>query len=443
MLAERDHRSMSTVTETPTGTVPASTAAPAVAAPASASDRVVAPRGRRTHTRRRHGFGFWAVAFAFLSVMAFATVPAPLYVIYQARDGFPTFTTTVVFAAYGVGVVGALFLAGHLSDVHGRRPLILVSIALELVAAVLFLVWNDVSGLIVARLVTGLGVGLLTATATAHLGELRVRATGASSSAAGASVVAGAVNLGGLSLGALVGGALAEFVGQPLMVPYVVFVVALTVAFVLVLAVPETVDRPSSPVAYRPQRLQAPEGESRAFWAAGTAAFAALAVQGLFTSVAPSFLGTTFHVTDRLAAGATTFGVFAASALSQIVFARLSQRAQIRLGLVLLVGGLVVLAVAAVLLQVAGFIGGGVVAGAGVGLLFKASISRAASLVGPERRGGVLAATFLIAYAGLTVPVVAVGAALLVLPTLPVLLAYVVFVVVLALVAGTRLAARA
>ena len=120
-----------------------------------------APRGRRAHTRRRHGFGFWAVAFAFTAVMAFATVPAPLYVIYQARDGFPTFTTTIVFAAYGLGVVGSLWLAGHLSDVHGRRPLILVSIALELVAAVLFLVWNDVSGLIVARLVTGLGVGTL------------------------------------------------------------------------------------------------------------------------------------------------------------------------------------------------------------------------------------------------------------------------------------------
>lgn len=429
---------MSTVTETPTGTVPATRAAPA-----SASDRVVAPRGRRVHTRRRHGFGFWVVAFAFLTVMAFATVPAPLYVIYQARDGFPTFTTTVIFAAYGVGVVGSLYLAGHLSDVHGRRPLILVSIALELVAAVLFLLWNDVTGLIVARLVTGLGVGTLTATATAHLGELRVRATGSSDSAKGASVAAGAVNLGGLSLGALVGGALAEFVGQPLMVPYVVFVIALAVAFVLVLAAPETVDRPEQPVAYRPQRMQAPEGQGAAFWAAGGAAFAALAVQGLFTSVAPSFLGTTFHVTDRLAAGATTFGVFAASALSQIVFARLSQRAQIRLGMVLLVVGLVVLAVAAVLLQVAGFIGGGVVAGAGVGLLFRAAIGSAAALVGPERRGGVLAATFLIAYAGLTVPVVAVGAALLVIPTLPVLIGYVVLVAVLAVVAGTRLAARA
>ncbi|WFR67891.1 hypothetical protein P9139_05740 [Curtobacterium flaccumfaciens] len=111
--------------------------------------------------------------------------------------------------------------------------------------------------------------------------------------------------------------------------------------------------------------------------------------------------------------------------------------------MVLLVGGLVILAVAAVLLQVAGFIGGGVIAGAGVGLLFRAAIGSAGALVEPARRGGVLAATFLIAYAGLTVPVVAVGAALLVLPTLPVLLGYVVLVIALAVVAGSRLAARA
>jgi fucose permease len=435
-MTPRDHDgSMSTVTD--------SAATPTASTPTTPDDRVAAPRGRRAHTRRRHGAGFWAVAFAFLAVMAFATVPAPLYVLYQARDGFPTFTTTIVFAAYGVGVVGSLWLAGHLSDAYGRKPLILVSIALELVAAVLFLVWNDVSGLIVARFVTGLGIGTLTATATAHLGELRVRATGDPRSAKTASIAAGVVNLGGLSLGALIGGALAEFVGSPLMVPYAVFVVLLAVSFVAVLAAPETVDRPEERTPYRPQRVQAPAGKSAAFWAAGVAAFAALAVQGLFTSVAPTFLGTTFHVTDRLAAGATTFGVFAASALSQLVFARLSQRAQIRLGMVLLVGGLLVLAGAAVVLQVAGFIGGGVVAGAGVGLIFRAAIGSAGALAEPGQRGGVLAAVFLIAYAGLTVPVVAVGAALLVLPTLPVLIGYVLLVSALAIVAGIRLAARA
>ena len=34
-----------------------------------------------------HRSGFWAVAFAFLVVMAFATLPSPLYGLYRERDG--------------------------------------------------------------------------------------------------------------------------------------------------------------------------------------------------------------------------------------------------------------------------------------------------------------------------------------------------------------------
>ncbi|MDG4781921.1 hypothetical protein O7614_19885 [Micromonospora sp. WMMD961] len=47
---------------------------------------------------RRHGRGFWAIALAFLTAMAFCTVPAPLYPLYMARDGFSTFMGTIVFA---------------------------------------------------------------------------------------------------------------------------------------------------------------------------------------------------------------------------------------------------------------------------------------------------------------------------------------------------------
>jgi MFS family permease len=418
MSVSRDHRTMSTMTEPRTASVPTTRRSP------------------------RHAVGFWVVALAFLAVMAFATVPAPLYVLYQARDRFPTFTVTIVFAAYAVGVMVALWLAGHLSDLHGRRRMILVSIALELVAAVLFLVWNDVAGLVVARFVTGLGVGTLTAAATAHLGELRVRATANPAAAAGASVAAAVVNVGGLGLGALVGGALAEFVGAPLLTPYAVFVAVLVVAFVAMLFVPETVER-GDRVPYRPQPVQAPAGQERAFWAAGLGVFSSFAVLGIFTSIVPTFLGTTFHVSDRLAAGATTFAVFAAASIAQLVFARLATRVQIRLGMLFVAVGLVALGVAALLLTVAVFIVGAIIAGAGVGLLFRASVGGAASLVGPERRGGVLAATFLVGYAGMVLPVVLAGAALLVLPALPVLLGFVVLVVVLAIIAGTRLAARA
>jgi hypothetical protein len=45
---------------------------------------------------RRHGTAFWTVAFAFLVVMAFATLPSPLYGLYRTRDDLSTLTVTVV-----------------------------------------------------------------------------------------------------------------------------------------------------------------------------------------------------------------------------------------------------------------------------------------------------------------------------------------------------------
>jgi MFS family permease len=90
-------------------------------------------------SRRHHGLGFWAVAYAFLTLAAFTTVPSPLYGLYQARDGFSEFTLTVIFAAYAVGVIGALALAGHLSDWHGRRRLLIPAAAFTMASAVVFL----------------------------------------------------------------------------------------------------------------------------------------------------------------------------------------------------------------------------------------------------------------------------------------------------------------
>src|SRR6187402_3117394 len=99
-------------------------------------------------TRLAHGTGFWVIAAAFLAVMAFSTVPTPLYALYQARDGFATVLVTVIFAAYALGVMVSLYLAGHVSDWLGRRRVILAAIVVELVAAVLFLAWPAVPGLL-------------------------------------------------------------------------------------------------------------------------------------------------------------------------------------------------------------------------------------------------------------------------------------------------------
>ena len=388
----------------------------------------------------RHGTGFWVIAAAFFTVMAFSTLPTPLYALYQQRDGFATFLITVIFAAYGVGVMASLYFAGHVSDWLGRRRIILVAISVEIVAAVLFLVWPEVPGLIVARFVNGVGVGMLTATATAHLSELRAVARPEEGPAT-SGTVSSFVNIGGLALGALVSGVFAQYVVAPLVVPYALFLVLLVVAAAAVALVPETVERQEERHAYRPQRVSLPSGSRPTFFAAGAGAFSAFAIFGLFTSLAPSFIAGTLHEPSRLVAGAVTFAVFGAAAVSQVLTVRVAPVRQLQLAVALMSLGLVAMATGVLVASLAVFVVAGILAGAGVGILFRASIAVAASLASGTSRGEILAALFLIAYAGMSVPVLLIGVALTVLPGTAVLVAFAAIVLVMVLVSGARMIA--
>src|SRR6201987_4776252 len=133
----------------------------------AAGAETVRPAGSRRHRR-----GFWAVAFAFLAVMALATVPSPLYGLYRARDHFSLFMITVAFAVYAVGVIAALLLAGHLSDLYGRGRLLLPAVGVAIASAVVFLVSKSLAGLLIARLLNGFAIGIVASTATAWLAEL-------------------------------------------------------------------------------------------------------------------------------------------------------------------------------------------------------------------------------------------------------------------------------
>ena len=91
------------------------------------------------------------MAFAFATVMAFTTVPTPLWSIYAQRDHFSSLTVTIVFAVYALAVALSLFLAGHLSDWYGRHRVLIPALGLEVLAGVVFVVWPSLPGLLLAR----------------------------------------------------------------------------------------------------------------------------------------------------------------------------------------------------------------------------------------------------------------------------------------------------
>jgi MFS family permease len=376
--------------------------------PPATPDRAGRPPHDRPASARRYWAGFWITGYAFTVTMAFSAVPTPLYVLYQARDHFGPLLVTVIFAAYAAGVVASLLLAGHLSDWAGRRRMAAIAVGLNMISGVIFLAWPSVPGLIAGRVVCGISIGMLTATATAYLGELHAAAA-PQAGPGRAERAATAANLGGIGLGPLLAGLLAQYAPGPLVLPYLAGEALMLAGAIGLILVPETVRRPSPRPAYRPQRVRVPAGRRGLFAAAGLAAAAEFALFGLFTSLTPGFLAGTLHDRSHALAGAAAFAVFGAAALAQLVAGRAGLRLLLGGGLAALAAGLVAITAAVWLPSLALLLAGGVLAGAGAGAAFKGGISVVNSIAPDGHRGEVLAGLFLFAYIGLTVPVLGLG----------------------------------
>jgi MFS family permease len=376
---------------------------------ANAVSAVLPDRGSARH----HGVGFWVVAFTFLTLAAFSTVPSPLYALYQARDGFSEFMLTVIYAAYAVGVIGALALAGHLSDWFGRKRLLIPAAAFTVVSAVVFLIWKGVPGLLVARVLTGISIGLTQSTATAFLAELHARHR-PQASGARAQVTATTVNMGGLGVGALIAGVFAQWVGDPLTIPYIVFLVAACLALVAVALSPETREPAVPRPRYRPQRVSLPAAARAEYFAAALSAFIVFAAMGLFAGLAGLFLVVSLHHPSHALAGATLFAVFGAAVIAQLVTMGWPLRRLLAAGMAAMLVGLaaVVTAVWLSTPSLALFIVGGAITGAGGGAIFKGAVGTVISVSPPESRAEALVGTYLAAFVGLSVPIVGAGVAL-------------------------------
>jgi MFS family permease len=367
---------------------------------------------RRTPWRERYGAraGYWIVALALLMTMATSTIPTPLYVLYQRRDHFSSLMVSIVFAVYAGGVIASLFLVGHVSDWLGRRRVLATGLFMNVASALVFVVAPSLAGLLVARVISGLSVGLTTATATAYLAELHVRAH-PNANHGRAQILAIAVNLGGIGFGPLIAGVLAQYAPAPLILPYVVAGLVLAGLAVLVLATPETVDASVERTRWRPQRVVVPVYARHQFFAACLAGLAAFAVYGVFSSLVPRFLADSMGITSHAIAGLVAFTVFATGALAQMAMSPLKPASLLRVGSPTLLVGLTLLLTGMWTATLAVFVIGTVLTGVGTGLIFRGALSTVSEHAPDGSRAETLAGFFLCVYVGLSVPVVALGVA--------------------------------
>jgi MFS family permease len=338
-------------------------------------------------------------------VLVGTTVPAPLYVLYQAKWGFSAGVLTLVFAIYSAGVLTALLVFGRFSDQVGRTRVLLGALAVAVVSTLLFVFASGVGMLLVARLLSGFAAGLTQGTAPAALAELEP-----SGNIRHAALTAAAVTSGAVGIGPLLAGTLAEYAGWKTHLVFVVYLCLLAVAVAAVLLVPETVTERHRP-ALRVQRPAVPAEIRAPFASAAVAMFAAFALTGLFVSLVPSFLGRELHQRNHAAAGVVVFLFFAVATAGQLALHRLRSVNAMLLGCAWLLLGLALLMLGLDLKELSVFVVGTVAAGIGVGLVIMGAIATVNRLAPPEHRGEILSAFFVAAYVGMSIPAIGVGIA--------------------------------
>jgi predicted MFS family arabinose efflux permease len=353
------------------------------------------------------------VGFAFTVAMLGTTLPTPLYPALAKEFGFGELLTTVVFAAYPVAVTTALLVCGHWSDQVGRKPMLYAGLGFSGLSAVAFLLPPSLSWVFVARLLSGISAGIFTGTATATVVDL-----GSDEGGALAGLVAAAANMGGLGLGPLFAALVATWAPGPLTAPFYADLVLVGLALACIRALPETV-RPVRRTSLRPQAVHVPAQIRPVFVRAAIAGFAGFAVLGLFSAVSPAFLGQVLGLSSMVVVGVVVASVFAASVLGQAASVRLSTARGLTVGCAALIAGMAMLAVSLPLSSLALLVAGGVVAGLGQGLSFRAGLGSVTEAAAPDQRGEVSSAYFVALYVGIAFPVVGEGVAATLLGLVP------------------------
>lgn len=388
--------------------------------------------------RRRGRLGYPAAAAVFAIGMAGTTLPTPLYGLYRAQLGFSELMVTVVFAVYALGVIATLLLAGNVSDEAGRRPVLLAALGFSAASAFCFLFEGGLAALFAGRLLSGFAAGLLSGAATVTVMELAPPGR-----AARAGLAATAANMGGLGCGPLLAGVLAEYAPWPLRLPFIAHLALIALAAALTWFLPETVAgarlRGLRP---RPRGIAVPSAMRGVFVTSALAAFAGFSLLGLFTAVAPAFVAETLDVHNLALTGLVVFSVFLASTAGQALMGRVGERRALPGGCFVLVGGLVLVGASLLAASLPLLVAGALCGGLGQGLAFRGAVAAISAAAPSEHRAATVSAFFVIAYLGISLPVVGVGALTLGIGLRNAGLTFAGCVLALALAVGLYLARR-
>ncbi|MET9491942.1 MFS transporter [Nocardia sp. NPDC006630] len=347
----------------------------------------------------------WAYALILAAggvALGVSGAPAPLYGMYQQAWHFSPLTTTFVFAVYAVAALVAVLVSGRISDVVGRKPVLLGACALMILGLVVFLFADNVAMLLVARALHGFAVGATVVAGAAALLDLRPTQGARSGQLSGV-----AFNIG-MAVAILGSALLAQYAPYPLRTPYMVITLACLAigAGVLALREPHTariagrikISRPAVPSEIRSD-----------FWFSALGVMAAWSVLGVLLSLYPALASAKTGIHNLVFGGAVVASTAIAGAGAQYFAGGIPARRAAIIGDIGMAIALLLTIPALnthnwVLVLAAGFL-----LGTTFGLGFGGSLRHLSSVVPHHKRGETMSAYYLLAYSAMALPTVVAG----------------------------------
>jgi hypothetical protein len=324
----------------------------------------------------------WSIAAAVFVVQAGAGFPAPLYPSYQDRWGLSSGTLSLMFTVLIAGIVLTLTVLPLVVERAGEGFVLAGAVASAAVASVLFGFGPAPAAIFVASALQGVAIGGVSGVAPPVLVEL----TADADPRLVGRVLTGATALG-LALGPILSGLLLQFAPLPGVLAFVIEAAALLPLTAVFAIHHRTFDVSSrAPVGSPTVGQTGPPASTfrRLYWT-GAVAFA---VGGTFSSLGSLLAANRMDVSSGAALGALVAVLFSTNALSQVLFQNVSLQRLLRLGLLLLISGLVLSGAASATASYWMLVTGAAVAGFGQGSAIAASTSLVALLArgsGPQR----------------------------------------------------------
>lgn len=339
------------------------------------------------------------LASILVSFLAASAAPTPLYGIYQMRWHFSPITTTVVFAIYAVAVLASLLTVGKLSDHVGRRPVLLVAIAVQMISLVIFIFANGVPTLLAARVVQGLAAGAATgAVGAAMLDINRSRGTLANSIAPGI----------GTGTGAMLSALLIQFLPAPTRLVYVVLLVVLLIQSIGIVLMPETVTPMKGALQSLRPEIKLPRTVRGPVLVVAPVVFAVWALAGFFGALGPALLRALMN-TSIVTAGLLLFVLGIVGSITVVLLRNAAARSVMLTGITALILGMIITLVSVMTESIPGFFLGLALGGVGFGAGFQGSLKTVMPLVEAHERAGVLSLLYIVCYVGFGLPTVVAG----------------------------------